>query len=269
MKNLRIGIIGCGHMGEAILKGALANRRFSFIVSDIAAEKTKLVKRRYGAVKIAGDNIEAARYSDAILVAVKPQDIDGVLSEISSSVSKRKLIVSIAAGVTTARIERRLPSGTPVIRAMPNMPALIKRGVTAVCKGKRAGRPHEEIAKALFSAIGDVVEVEEGLMDAVTAVSGNGPAYLFYLVECMRDAAIELGMDRAVAEELATKTVLGSAELLNATGEDASELRKRVTSKGGMTEAAFKVFEAKGFKATFIEALKAARDRGKALSRGK
>lgn len=252
-------------MGEAILGRSLAAKRWSILASDIKPDKRIRAKRKYG-IKVTADNLEVADLADVIVLAVKPQELNCVLNEISPYVSKRKLIISIVAGVPTARIESQMRSEAPVVRVMPNMPALIGKGISAICKGRYAKSSHLNTTKAIFQTIGEVVEVEEVLLDAVTAVSGSGPAYLFYLVECMVDAALELGLSKEVAGRLVSQTVLGSSELLLRMKEGAAELRRRVTSKGGTTEAAFKVFESKGLKDIVKKALRAACSRSKELS---
>ncbi len=264
---IRLGIIGYGNMGEAIVRRLreTASRNFSIAVSERNPKKRKRVQARYG-VRIIRDNASLARTCEVIVLAVKPHDIDGVLREISGPHLASRLIISIAAGVTTRRIEGLLKARAPVVRGMPNMPALVGEGISAMCGGRFAKAPHLKIARAVFSSIGDVVEIGEASMDAVTAVSGSGPAYFFYLVQCIIEAAKEMGLRERDAAELAVKTALGSAHVLDKTGESPEALRRRVASKGGTTEAAFKVFESKGLKGIVKAGVKAARDRARELN---
>lgn len=269
MAGTRLGIIGCGNMGEAVLKGVLssgASRGWSILVAEIDPGRRKRVSGKYRA-GLADSNAALAEKSDVVLLAVKPYEIDRVLAEISSV--KRlssKLIISVAAGITLKRIEKALGGASQVIRVMPNMPAIIGKGVTVICAGSRATASSVKKARAIFSCVGDVLEADESRMDVVTALSGSGPAYFFYLVECLMEAAVELGMPGEEACELAVKTALGSAEVLAHTKASPEEMRRRVTSKGGTTEAAFRVFEKKGFKGMVKEALRAARDRAREFS---
>jgi pyrroline-5-carboxylate reductase len=267
MAKIQLGIIGCGNMGEAILRRLLevGTWRFSVVVSEQDPEKRKRVEAGYR-VRVIRDNFSLAKACTVIVLAVKPHDIDGVLREISGPHLSSRLIISIAAGVSTQRIEGLLKAKAPVVRVMPNMPALVGEGISAMCGGSFAKAPHLKIAKAVFSCIGNVVEIDEAFMDAVTAVSGSGPAYFFYLVQCIIEAAQELGLSERDASVLAVKTALGSAHVLDKLGESPESLRHKVTSKGGTTEAAFKVFESKGLKDIVKEGVRAARDRARELS---
>ena len=264
-RSLRIGIIGCGNMGGAIVR-RLIGRGLPVIVSDADAAKRREMEKRYKA-KTTADNTDLAARSDIIILAVKPRDVGDVARGLSDCKGiEKKLIISIAAGVPTGKIERMLGSKTPVVRAMPNMPALVGSGISAVSAGRYAKVSHLKAAKDILSAVGDVLDVEEGLMDAVTAISGSGPAYFFYLIESITEAARELGINEKDAKALAIKTALGSAKVLEETGCEPGDLREKVTSKGGTTEAAFRVFESKGFKDIVKEAIRASRDRARELS---
>ena len=261
-----IGIIGCGNMGEAILR-RLSGRRWKIIVGERDPLKRKDVQKRCG-IKAQGDNRAVAKASSIIILAVKPYDIGGVLSEVAAAGLKSKLILSIAAGVTTDRIEKALGAAIPVVRAMPNMPAIAGEGITAISPGRYAGPSHMKTAKDLLSVIGSVIVVEEGLIDAVTAISGSGPAYFFYLVECMIEAAREFGLNETDAKLLAVKTALGSARVMDSAEVPPEVLRAKVASKGGTTEAALKLFESRGLKDIIKEAIRAARSRAKELAKG-
>jgi len=267
---MKIGIIGCGNMGEAILKGIVAERITShrnIRVSDEDSTKLVRIKKSYH-VETTFNNILIADKCDVIIVAVKPQDIRKVLGSISGSVTAEKLLISVAAGVTIKKINSFVGKNVPVARVMPNMPALINKGFSAISFSKSVDRNSAKLAKSIFACIGDVAEVKENDMDAITAVSGSGPAYFFYLVELLVASGVKLGLARSVARDAAFKTALGSAELLNRLGEEPSSLRKRVTSKGGTTEAAFKVFKKNRLGAVLEKGIKAAKLRSKELQGG-
>lgn len=269
MTDKKIGIIGCGNMGEALL-GRLSKvmeKSFSIMVSELDAARREAIMERHKIV-VGIDNNYLVKYSDVIILAVKPQDLENVLrQEVCCGISEKKLLISIAAGITTKYIESVVGVGIPVIRAMPNMPAVIGEAVTAICAGTAAVEEDIELARKIFSSIGDVVEVEERHMDAVTAVSGSGPAYFFYLTEALAEAAEKLGLDAKTSEELAIKTAIGSSKLLDILKEHPGVLRKKVTSKGGTTEAALEIFDVKSLKNIIAEAASAACNRSKELSK--
>ena len=266
----KVGIIGCGNMGEALFSGLskVMEKSVSIMVSELDAARRSAIQDKHKII-VEIDNNYLVKYSDVIILAVKPQDLENVLrQEVCCGVSEKKLLISIAAGVTTKYIESVVGASVPVIRAMPNMPAVIGEAVTAISAGSRAAKKDMDLAREIFSTIGDVVEVDEKLMDAVTAISGSGPAYFFYLIEALAGAAVKLGLDEKTAEELAIKTAIGSSELLDKLNEHPGLLRKKVTSKGGTTEAALKVFDDKGLKKIIEDAAEAACKRSKELSKG-
>ena len=266
----KIGIIGCGNMGEAILSRLIDTLEKSkmLMVSESNSERRDYIRKKYRMI-VEIDNNLVVKNSDVIIIAVKPKDFEDLLkSEIAIGASEKKLVISIAAGVTTRHIESVIGSDVPVIRVMPNMPAVIGEAVCAMCRGSVVGEKHMAVAKEIFSRIGDVVEVEERLMDAVTAVSGSGPAYFFYLMESMIEAGMALGLDDKTARELVVKTAFGSSKLIMESKADPKDMRDRVTSKGGTTEAAFKVFKSKKIDGIIRTALKKAAQRSKKLSRG-
>ena len=268
MMTKKIGIIGCGNMGEALLGhlSTVVEKSTQLMVSEFDVSKRDLLRSKYRII-VEIDNNTVVKFADVIILALKPQDLDAVLrSEVCCGVSKDKLLVSVAAGVTTKHIEKIVGKDVPVIRAMPNMAAKIGEAITSLSAGASANASHMEIAKEIFSTIGDVVEIDEKHVDAVTAVSGSGPAYFYYLIESLEDAAVKAGIKRGVAEKLVLKTASGSIKLLEVLKEDPASLRKLVTSKGGTTEAAFKVIEARKFKKIMIDAVRAARKRSKELS---
>jgi pyrroline-5-carboxylate reductase len=265
---MKIGIIGCGNMGEVILSGMLASNIASakeICVSDKDSAKLDQLKNEYG-IEATFNNSNVAKESDVIIVAVKPQEIDEALTEISGRIEAGKMLISIVAGVTTKRIKALVGEETLVVRVMPNMPALIKSGFSAIAYSKGVNKELADLVIKIFGSIGDVVEVDEKDLDAITAVSGSGPAYFFYLVEQLVKNGVKLGLEQDVAEKAALKTALGSAELLISAKEDAEALRKKVTSKGGTTEAAFHVFKEEGLEEIIRDGIKAARDRSKELS---
>ena len=250
-------------MGEAIILNV--RKHFFVSVSEKGKKRRQYLHRRY---KLVCRSIsELARISGVIIVAVKPQDIDEVLSELSRVLTKDKVVISIAAGITTAFIERSLKGKPRVIRTMPNMPALIGQGITAVAKGRFARPGDAALACRIFGHLGETVVVKETLLDAVTAVSGSGPAYVFLFIECLIKAAVSLGLKKDLAADLIKATFAGSVNLLLKENIDPAALRAKVTSKGGTTHAALKVFMDRKIDEIIEQALKAAKKRAKALSR--
>ena len=270
MINKKIGIIGCGNMGESLLKGLsrIMEKSTSIMVSETDALRRSEIQAKYKII-VEIDNNVLVKYSDIVILAVKPQDFEKVLKqEVCCGISKDKLLISIAAGVTTKYIESVVGKDVPVIRVMPNMAAKIGEAISSISGGRFARAEDMKTAKEIFETAGEVVEVEEDLVDSVTAISGSGPAYFFYMVEALIEAAKDLGLKDEIAKKLVLKTALGSAKLLEALKEDPAVLIKKVASKGGTTEAAFKVFESKKFKSIVKEACKKAHSRSKELSKG-
>jgi len=270
MTGKKIGIIGCGNMGEAILSALskVLEKSVSIMVSELDASRRAEIQEKHKII-VEIDNNYLVKYSDVIMLAVKPRDLENVLrQEVCCGISEDKLIISIAAGVTTKHIEGVVGGKIPVVRAMPNMPATIGKAMTAISAGSAAAKRDIDLARKIFETMGDVVEVDEKLMDAVTAISGSGPAYFFYVIEALAEAAVKLGIERDAAEELAVKTAIGSSELLEKLKEHPGSLRKKVTSKGGTTEAALKVFDDKGLNKIIEDAALAACKRSKELSKG-
>lgn len=265
--NTKIAFIGAGNMAEALIRGMRPTSAGLILATDVRTERLEQLRAAYG-IETGSDNATAAAKSDVVVLAVKPQQMSEVLATIRASISDRQLILSIAAGVTTARIEREL-GGTPrVVRAMPNTPALVGAGATAVCSGRFATEEDLAMAEEILRAVGLVVRVEEKDMDAVTALSGSGPAYIFYMTEAMIAAGVELGLSRETASRLAAQTAFGAGKLLMESGEPPSELRRKVTSPGGTTEAALKVMQQRGFTENVVEAIRAAARRSRELSGG-
>lgn len=270
MLDKKIGIIGCGNMGEALLArlSAMIEKSTSIMVSETDAVRRDYIQTKYKII-VEIDNNEVVKFADVIILAVKPKDFDSVLKqEVCCGISSKKLLISIAAGITTKYIEKVVGSDMPVIRAMPNMGAFVGESITSISKGSSATGSDMDTAREIFSAIGDVIEVDEKLVDAVTAISGSGPAYFFYLAEALIEAARELGLSEDAARQLVVKTAFGSAMLLKTLKDSPETLRKKVASKGGTTEAAFRVFEKKVVKSIIKDAAKAAHARSREMSKG-
>jgi pyrroline-5-carboxylate reductase len=262
-----LAIIGGGKIGEALLSG-LVRRGGSddIVVCERHPERAAELTARYGVPVL--DLPEAAARARVLLLAVKPQDIGTLLGLLGGAVDADHLVVSVAAGVPTATIEAALPDGVPVVRVMPNTPALVDEGMSVLSAGAHAGDAHLDEAEALLAAVGRVRRVPEAQQDAVTALSGSGPAYFFYLVEAMVDAGILLGLNRDLAADLIVQTALGSAVMLRDSGEHPVKLREAVTSPGGTTIAAIRELERHGVRAALIAAIEAAHARSVELGRG-
>lgn len=263
----RIAVLGGGVMGEALIIGF--QRRLSpppiVVVAEKRAERAAELVDRLGVV--IEEPARACSGADVVILVVKPQDIRSLVGDIASSIAPGSLVISIAAGITTELLEASMPLAN-VVRAMPNTPAKIESGVTGISAGARCSPEALDQARALLLSIGVVVEVPEALQDAVTAVSGSGPAYLFYLAEAMIDGACELGMPPETARTSVVHTLLGAARLLEASGEEPSALRAKVTSPGGTTAAAIRVLDADDVQRSVRAAIEAARDRSRELSQG-
>lgn len=264
----RVAIIGAGVMGETLLSGLIrAGRNVEdLLVGEKRYERAAELQERYG-VSVVG-NVDAAEQADTLVLVVKPQDMDDLLKELAPVVRPGQLVVSLAAGITTAFLEKRLPEGTAVVRVMPNTPALVDEGMSAISRGSHCDEKHLVEAESLMDAVGKVLRVPERQQDAVTAVSGSGPAYIFFVVESMIEAGVHLGLPRSTAYDLVVQTLVGSAKLLRETGEHPTVLREQVTSPAGTTAAAVRELEDHKVRAAFLTALEAARDRSRALAEG-
>ena len=258
-------IIGAGVMGETLLAGLLRAgvAKTDLLIADRRIERSAEVTEKHGVSN--GTNQEVVGTADTVVLVVKPQDMAIVLGEISQSIKPGALVVSLAAGITTSFIENLLPAGTPVIRVMPNTPALVDQGMAAISAGSLSTEAHLETAETLLRSVGQVVRVPEKYQDAITAISGSGPAYIFYVVEAMIEGGVMLGLPRDVANELVLQTVYGAATMLRETGEHPTVLREQVTSPGGTTVAALRQFDDFKVRAAFLSAMEAARDRSKEL----
>ena len=263
-----IAVLGAGVMGETLLSGLLRSGRQAddVVITERRPDRAAELAEKYG-VKVLG-NAEAAAIADTVVIVVKPQDMSGVLTEIAAHVRPGTLVVSLAAGITTASVEERLPAGVAVVRVMPNTPALVDEGMAAISPGSRCDPPHTERARALLASVGRVVEVPEYQQDAVTAISGSGPAYIFYVVEAMIEGGVLLGLPRATASELVVQTLYGAATMLRETGQHPTVLREQVSSPAGTTMSALRQLDDHKVRAAFLTALEAARDRSRELSSG-
>jgi pyrroline-5-carboxylate reductase len=254
-------------LGETLLSGLFRGGRdvADLLVGEKRPERAAELREKYGVTVVA--NTEAATAQTVVLV-VKPQDMADVLTEIAPHLRPGQLLVSLAAGIPTRAIEKHNPDGVAVVRVMPNTPALVDEGMAAISAGTHCDDDHLATAEALLSTTGRVVRVPEKQQDAVTAISGSGPAYLFFVVEAMIEAGVHLGLPRTTATELVVQTVVGSAKLLRETGTHPTVLREQVTSPGGTTAAAIRELEDHKVRAAFITAMEAARDRSVTLAEG-
>ena len=259
-----LSIIGGGVMAEAILSRLLAQNVFAantVLVSEPRAERREYLAEQYG-VRVTQDNQTAVSAAEIILLAVKPQIFKVVTDNIEPNGSST--VISILAGTTIALLETAFPQ-QPVIRVMPNTPATVGQGMTAIAPGSKATEKHLEQARSIFNAVGEVVEVSESAMDAVTGLSGSGPAFVALAIEALADGGVASGLPRAIALQLATQTVLGTATLVRETGQHPGVLKDRVTSPGGTTIAGVAKLESLGFRSALIEAVKTATKRSQEL----
>jgi pyrroline-5-carboxylate reductase len=266
----KIAILGGGRIGEALLSGLLSSEWRSaeeIVVTDRREERNAELRERYG-VEATSDNAAAVRDARLVVVAVKPQDIDALLEEIGGALTPEQTLVSVAAAIPTARIEERIAASIPVVRAMPNAPATVHEGMAGICAGAHASDDDLALADEALSHLGRVVRVPEAWMDAITAVSGSGPAYFALLAEAMIEAGILLGLSREVSTTLVVQTMYGTAKQLRDQGMHPVELRESVTSPGGTTIAAIRELEQAGVRAAFLNAIQAAMDRAQELADG-
>ena len=260
-------LLGGGVMGEALLAGVLGSGwgADDVVVVEPSTARAADLTERYG-VLCEADGVEPVRAADVVLVALKPKDVGGVLVQIAGSLRAGALLVSVAAGLPCAFYEQRLPAGTPVVRVMPNTPAVIGKGASAISAGAHATAEHLALTERILARTGLVVRADEKDLDAVTAISGSGPAYVFYVVDALAEAGVLLGLTRDRARQLAVATVAGAGALLEQSGEHPVILRERVSSPGGTTVAALRELDAHGVRAAFLAAAEAARDRSRELA---
>jgi pyrroline-5-carboxylate reductase len=264
-----IAVLGTGKMGEALMSGLL--RAGVVAPSGVLAavrrdDRAKELREAYG-VEVFGA-ADAADRAETLVITVKPQDMAALLSEIAPYVTADKLVISVAAGITTSFIESRLAADVPVVRVMSNTPVLVDEAMSVISPGSHAGETHLRRAEELLRPVGRVLRIPESQQDAATALSGSGPAYVYFLVEAMVDAGILLGMPRSTALEMVRQAVYGAATMLRDSGEHPVILREAVTSPGGTTINAIRELEKHGVRAAFLAAIEAARDRGRELGGG-
>jgi pyrroline-5-carboxylate reductase len=267
LKEKKIGVIGTGNMGEALISGLLHSRSSipeNIICSDIRKDKLRAVKEAYG-VATTSNNLSVVDASEIVVYAVKPQIMASVLRETAPGLDMTKVIISIAAGVPLAAIESCLNKDLRLIRVMPNIAASVKEGAAAIAAGKHVLKDDLKIAKAVFDSVGKSVIIEEELMDAITGLSGSGPAYIFLIVDALADAGVKMGLSREDALFLSTQTVLGAAKLLMETNEHPGRLKDRVTSPGGTAIAGLHTLEEGGLRTTLINAVETATRRSREL----
>ena len=263
----KIAVIGAGNMGEALIAGMLAARAAApddIHATDVAAARLDQVKARYG-VRVGVDNRAAAGWADIMILAVEPQVLDHVLDDLRSVLIGAQLILSVAAGYPIARVAARLAPGARVVRCMPNTPSVVQAGLSALSWGEHVTAEDEQAARAIFESVGRVVVVEERLMDAVTGLSGSGPAYAFLIIEALADGGVKMGLPREAALQLAAQTVLGAARMALETGEHPGPLKDRVTSPGGTTIAGLHALERGRLRASLMDAVEAATKRSREL----
>ncbi|HTV47145.1 MAG TPA: pyrroline-5-carboxylate reductase [Phycisphaerae bacterium] len=268
-QNVKLGFIGGGNMAEALIFGILRAGLFTpgdLLVADPSPERRTLLTAKLG-IKTTDNSAEVAAQSEVILLAVKPQKIEEALAQIKPHVNNQKFIISIVAAITTRFLQQHLPPNTRVVRVMPNTPMLVGAGASAIARGSYALDSDLEFTWKLFSSGGKAVKVEEHLIDVVTSLSGCGPAYVFYLAEAMSAAGQKMGLSAADADLLARQTIVGAGRILEQTTDSPAELRRKVTSPGGFTEAAIKHMQTEEFFDLIAGVMKAAADRGRDLAR--
>ncbi|HET9517507.1 MAG TPA: pyrroline-5-carboxylate reductase [Actinoplanes sp.] len=261
-----IAVIGAGKIGELVLSGLLRAGwpTESLLATARRPERAAELTGRYG-IRVV-DNLTAVTEAEVLAVAVKPQDAEAMFAEIGPQVPEGKLVVSLCAGLPTTFFARLLPKGTPVVRVMTNTPALVDEAMSAISPGEFATEEHLALAEEMFQPLGATIRVPESQQDAVTALSGSGPAYFYLLVEAMIDAGILLGLPRQTAHELIVQTAIGSAVMLRDSGEHPVKLREAVTSPAGTTISAIRELENHGVRAAMLAALEAARDRAREIA---
>jgi pyrroline-5-carboxylate reductase len=267
---MKLAVLGAGKMGQALVAGLLASgwrKPEEITVTARSPERISELTGRYG-VEGTLDNAAAVAGAKVIVLAVKPQDIDALLSEIADHVTPQQTILSVVAAIPTGHIETRLSMAVPVIRAMPNTPSVVHEGMAGITGGKHAEDKDVALCAEVLSHVGRVVVVQENYLDAVTAISGSGPAYFALLAEAMIEAGILLGLSREVSTELVVQTMLGSAKMLRDEHMHPVELREMVTSPGGTTTRAIRVLEQSGVRAAFLNAIQAAMERSQELAHG-
>ena len=263
-----VAILGVGVMGSTLLSGLIRSGRDAadLVITGRNVERAEELASTYGVRRMS--NVNAALGADTLVLVVKPQDMGGLLAEIRDHVRPGALVVSLAAGITTGFLEERLPAGTAVVRVMPNTPALVDEGMAAISPGQHCDEVHLSEAEELLRSCGKVLRIPEKHLDAVTAISGSGPAYIFYVVEAMIEAGVLLGMPRGTSTELVVQTLYGAATMLKETGQHPTVLREQVSSPGGTTMAALRQLDDHKVRAAFVTAMEAAAERSRQLASG-
>ena len=270
MAQLKIGFLGAGKMATALGKGFI-NAKLVKAAQLVAADPFAAAREHFAAetgAKTFATNLEAARAADVLILATKPDQVAAALAEIAGAFGKNHLLISIAAGVTIAKLEGALPAGARVIRVMPNTPALVGAGASGFAPGKNATAADAELAQKLLSAVGVALLVKESLLDAVTGLSGSGPAYVYQFIEALSDGGVASGLPRDVATRLAAQTVLGGAKMVLETGQHPGALKDQVTSPGGTTIEGLHELEKGKLRATVMSAVRAATEKSKKLGQG-
>lgn len=263
----KIGFLGAGNMAEAMIKGLLragTARPEQIIATARRAERREELRGTY-AIAVTADNLAAASEADVVVLSVKPQAMNTLLSVVAAAIDHRKLVISVAAGVPIGSLQRKLGAGARIVRAMPNTPALVGAGACALSGGEHATAEDLEVASGIFDAVGTTTVLDENLLDAVTGLSGSGPAYIFLVIEALSDAGVKVGLPRYTALALAAQTVFGSAKLLIETKAHPGHLKDQVTSPGGTAIAGLHTLEAGGLRTTLIDAVEAATRRAREL----
>jgi pyrroline-5-carboxylate reductase len=266
----KVAFLGGGKMGEALVSGLIRSGGRAvdeIMVTCRREERSRELAGKYG-VAATLDNAEASRWAEVLVLMCKPQDMEVLLSQIREHVAPRHLVISFAAGVRTAFVEKHLADDVPVVRVMSNVPVMVDEAMSVITAGRHATDDHLQVAEELLGYVGKVLRLKETHLDAVTATSGSGPAYFFLLAEAMIEACILLGLSRDVATDLIIQTMLGSAKMLRDTGKHPVELREMVTSPGGTTIEAIRRLEEAGVRAAFLNAIDAARHRSAELAQG-
>jgi len=267
---MKLAVLGCGKMGQALVAGLLGSgysKAEDIVVTARRPERLTELADAYS-VRTTVDNVEAVRGAELVVIAVKPQDIDDLLAEVSTHIGPSQTLLSVVAAIPTSLIESRLVEQVPVVRAMPNTPSLVHEGMAGVAGGRHTDEAHLGMATEVLAHVGRVVVVPESYLDAVTAISGSGPAYFALLAEAMIEAGILLGLSREISTDLVVQTMLGSAKLLRDEKMHPVELREMVTSPGGTTIRAIRVLEQAGVRAAFLNAIQAAMERSQELAHG-
>jgi pyrroline-5-carboxylate reductase len=265
-----VGFIGGGNMGEALIRGLISASLFSaerIFAYDVIPSRIEYLEKEFG-IKGCRSLGELTESSGIIVLAVKPQVISEVLDTLGDHLSHKPLVISIAAGISLSVLEGRLPEGTPVVRVMPNAPALVQKGASALSRGKAVSAAQMELSMALFRAVGKAVEVEDKLMDTVTGLSGSGPAYVLLAIEALIDAGVFMGLPRQTARELVVHTVIGTSMMLEITGKHPAELKDMITSPGGTTIHGLQVLESYSVRGALMECVEAASKRSAELGKG-